>query len=701
MTVSSTPRKAGPFVGNGAQTSFPFTFKVFAPTDLEVVRVVVATGVETVLTYQSQYSVTLNADQDANPGGTVTLSSALAIGQNLIVTSDLPITQPTDITNLGGFYPNVLDDALDRGVIQAQQLSETLGRALKFPITDNVSSELPAAGVRKGTLLAFDAVTGAPVVGPTAAGIQAQTLSWQGVRTSNPSTRIDGSALQNGDQYWNSANTQQRIYFSGTWYAVSGSVAEAASVVYQPANGDPTNVQAKLREVVSVKDFGAVGDGVADDMNAIKDALDEGVPVYLPKGTYRITEPLYLDSGSVIFGDGPQTVILKDSTTAGTGSNTARAGTVTDSYVKNAAIIVRHANNAASEQVVIRDLTLESASDGAGGYKGEFGIFAPRLRQAALANLRIKAFRYGFVTHQAERCALSNVDIDCATQRGVNGSDYGWASGSVAFRLQDDGSASAAGSGVSLSGCAARNAHTAFEFYKAEGVSVAGCRAENLSQFVVAATGGGGTIDGLGVQSVLCAPSAFSFVGGAVYTLAGCVVNDPQGLAEGTSRALHVDASSVTLANTSFANFSTVGAAQNINVATGGSVMSLVSTLPTNGVSSGFAGTGALHQFDSSSWRSTTTSGVRYAVMSSASAAKAVLASGQTSVVGNTLIETGVSGLDTKVVLVQARTIDDAVPLRAAHVVGVSGTSFRVKFTNLADGTATTAETKIDWAVIG
>lgn len=34
MTINSTIRLAGPFIGNGVTQSFPFTFKVFAAADL-------------------------------------------------------------------------------------------------------------------------------------------------------------------------------------------------------------------------------------------------------------------------------------------------------------------------------------------------------------------------------------------------------------------------------------------------------------------------------------------------------------------------------------------------------------------------------------------------------------------------------------------------------------------------------------------
>jgi hypothetical protein len=53
-------------------------------------------------------------------------------------------------------------------------------------------------------------------------------------------------------------------------------------------------VQTKLEQYVSVKDFGAVGDGVTDDTAAIQSAIDYAAPlgkaVYFPSGVYRTTQ---------------------------------------------------------------------------------------------------------------------------------------------------------------------------------------------------------------------------------------------------------------------------------------------------------------------------------------------------------------------------------------------------------------------------
>lgn len=49
-----------------------------------------------------------------------------------------------------------------------------------------------------------------------------------------------------------------------------------------------TTVQTKLRETVSVKDFGAVGDGVTDDTAAIQAALNASNHIFFPAGTYNL-----------------------------------------------------------------------------------------------------------------------------------------------------------------------------------------------------------------------------------------------------------------------------------------------------------------------------------------------------------------------------------------------------------------------------
>ena len=135
MTISSVTRKTGPYSGNGATVTFPFYFKVFQTSDVRVVYTA-PDGTESDLVLDSAYSVALNADQSASPGGTVTMAGAPVSGSLLTLTSAVPNTQPTDIANQGGFYPEVIEDALDRQTVQLQQVVEEVSRAFKVPISD-------------------------------------------------------------------------------------------------------------------------------------------------------------------------------------------------------------------------------------------------------------------------------------------------------------------------------------------------------------------------------------------------------------------------------------------------------------------------------------------------------------------------------------------------------------------------------------
>ncbi len=50
--------------------------------------------------------------------------------------------------------------------------------------------------------------------------------------------------------------------------------------------------------------YGAVGDGVADDTRAMQNAFSSGRSIFLPEGTYRVTDTLDLDTGTCVRGEG-------------------------------------------------------------------------------------------------------------------------------------------------------------------------------------------------------------------------------------------------------------------------------------------------------------------------------------------------------------------------------------------------------------
>lgn len=133
---------AGPFAGNGVVSAFPFTFKVFDEADLVVRLRRVGASADETLDLTADYTVYLNPDQDLAPGGYVYPSPVPAAGETLAISSLTPAVQSADITNTGGFYPEVIEQALDRVTVLAQELRALLARTPKTPLTSPIDPEM-------------------------------------------------------------------------------------------------------------------------------------------------------------------------------------------------------------------------------------------------------------------------------------------------------------------------------------------------------------------------------------------------------------------------------------------------------------------------------------------------------------------------------------------------------------------------------
>ena len=151
MAVSSEIRKTGIYIGDGATSRYPFKYKVLS---VEYISVVVSdgSGEDKELVHGRDYEAAVARNQDIEPGGYIDLKKPLPIGHRLVIVSNQDYLQPTVLTNHGGFYPTVLNAALDRLTIQIQQLSENVERSLKVGVItpENVSLNLPTPYPNKG-----------------------------------------------------------------------------------------------------------------------------------------------------------------------------------------------------------------------------------------------------------------------------------------------------------------------------------------------------------------------------------------------------------------------------------------------------------------------------------------------------------------------------------------------------------------------
>lgn len=163
MTVAAVARKAGPFINDKSTAivgPFPFTFKIFALTDVKVQRSASTdlSGISETLTYGTDYTVTADLSaQDTNPGGSITLTGTISTGSGtllqpnyaLTIISNVPYSQLTTLTNYDRFMPEVLNEVHDRAVANIQQLEEYLDRAVMVPSTSTQTPEELIASLQK------------------------------------------------------------------------------------------------------------------------------------------------------------------------------------------------------------------------------------------------------------------------------------------------------------------------------------------------------------------------------------------------------------------------------------------------------------------------------------------------------------------------------------------------------------------------
>jgi Pectate lyase superfamily protein len=144
-------------------------------------------------------------------------------------------------------------------------------------------------------------------------GTNSLSVFVDGVNQYGPGAQYAYAETDNNTVTFNSGlHVGAEVKFTTTQQQSVGAV-DAQQVSYTPPFIDsvPTNVEAKLAQTISVKDFGAVGDGVTDDSAAIQAALDAAAATgqarvqFSPATRYKINSGLIVDISRVgIEGNG-------------------------------------------------------------------------------------------------------------------------------------------------------------------------------------------------------------------------------------------------------------------------------------------------------------------------------------------------------------------------------------------------------------
>ena len=173
--------------------------------------------------------------------------------------------------------------------------------------------------------------------------------------------------------YPSRSGTPARLYVNSD-YSIRVQDKNASTVYSAPqATERYSPVVTPVEGFVSVKEFGAIGDGVTDDTAAIRAAMTASNIVYFPTGNYLIvgtgdflTDGLQLKSNQTVFGDGFSSAIVQGassqyimSANQGTGGTPNPADNMKSLVIRDLAFV----NNAGTFSEFKHMLNLNAVSD--------------------------------------------------------------------------------------------------------------------------------------------------------------------------------------------------------------------------------------------------------------------------------------------------------------------------------------------------
>lgn len=265
MTVAvQTPISS--YTGNGVTTAFSFGYYVAAAGDL----VVMVDGVVKALT--TDYTLT---GIGSGSGGTCTFVTAPASGADVVLYRDTDLLRETDYQDNGDLLAAILNGDFDRIWLALQETingAKLSPRAVRSPVGETLN-ELPDAASRAGKILSFNATTGQPeAVAPTSGTATDLAIQLASIATG------DGASLIGVED-------------AGGYYSAT------------TVEGVLTDVGEILSGYLNVISFGADPTGVADSTAAFTAAQAAGSYIFIPPGTYKLTNFIH-KRGKVFQGAG-------------------------------------------------------------------------------------------------------------------------------------------------------------------------------------------------------------------------------------------------------------------------------------------------------------------------------------------------------------------------------------------------------------
>jgi len=174
MTIAlsaNTPRISYTVNAGATQTAFTVPFVFFdGATDLNVFVDNTARTFHVSTANTTQFTV---SGGSGSTGAITTSVTGASGGSTVVITRDVPLARTTDFPSSGAFEIAKLNTELDTLTVIQSDFNDQASRGIRLKDSDvAVSMELPLKADRIGTVLGFNASTGAVEAGPTITAVQ-------------------------------------------------------------------------------------------------------------------------------------------------------------------------------------------------------------------------------------------------------------------------------------------------------------------------------------------------------------------------------------------------------------------------------------------------------------------------------------------------------------------------------------------------